>query len=103
LDEGVHETLDALRLVFRTPNWADFVELAVREIRFYGASNFQIARRLRAMLLTLIANLPDCRKPALALELSLLDSAIELAFPLPEDRFLACRPDTQGLGGGAFT
>jgi hypothetical protein len=37
-----------LRVIFRTPNWEDFVHLAFSEIRFYGAENMQIARRLRA-------------------------------------------------------
>jgi hypothetical protein len=78
-DEGVREASDKLRIVLRTPNWEDFVELAVREIRLCGASNFQVARRLRAMLLNLVANLPDCRQPTLELELRLLDKAIESA------------------------
>ena len=33
--------------LFRTPDWDDFVHLAFVEIRFYGASDVQIARRLR--------------------------------------------------------
>ena len=44
-------------MVYRTPAWDDFVQLSCREIRFYGASNFQVARRLRAML----ENLPRAR------------------------------------------
>jgi uncharacterized membrane protein len=39
-----------LRVIFRTPNWDDFVHLAFTEIRAYGASNVQIVRRLRAMI-----------------------------------------------------
>src|SRR6516225_1168784 len=35
-----------LRVIFRTPNWEDFVNLAFTEIRFYGSENMQIARRL---------------------------------------------------------
>ena len=42
-----------LRVIFRTPNWEDFVHLAFTEIRFYGAENMQIARRLRAMIISL--------------------------------------------------
>ena len=46
-------------VIFRTPNWEDFVHLAFSEIRFYGAEKMQIARRLRAM----IVNLTDsCRR-----------------------------------------
>jgi uncharacterized membrane protein len=37
-----------LRLMFQTPEWDDFVQLAVCEIRLYGAGNFQVSRRLRA-------------------------------------------------------
>src|ERR1700722_12627313 len=42
-----------LRVIFRTPKWEDFVHLAFSEIRFYGAENIQIARRLRAMIVNL--------------------------------------------------
>ena len=42
-----------LRVIFRTPDWDDFIHLAFAEIRFYGASNIQIARRLRAMIINL--------------------------------------------------
>ena len=48
----------ALRLVFRTPNWEDFVHLACTEIRHCGAGSVQIMRRMRSMLenLVLMAN-----------------------------------------------
>ena len=39
-----------LRLIFRTPNWEDFVHLAFSEIRSCGPNNLQIVRRLRAMI-----------------------------------------------------
>jgi uncharacterized membrane protein len=96
------EILDAsnqLRLVFRTPNWEDFVNLACREIRFCGANNLQIARRMRAMIENLVQTLPTYRHSALQTELSLLDRSIERYFPEPEDLALARLPDSQGLGG----
>jgi len=62
-----------LRVIFRTPNWEDFFHLAFSEIRFYGAENMQIARRLRAMIVNLADTLPAQRHPALHLELNLLD------------------------------
>ena len=43
------------RVIFRTPGWDDFVQLSCREIRLYGAENYQVARRLRAMLENLVA------------------------------------------------
>jgi uncharacterized membrane protein len=36
-----------LRLMYRTPNWEDFVHLAVTEIRQYGRDSIQIMRPLR--------------------------------------------------------
>ena len=88
-----------LRLIFRTPNWDDFVHLAFTEIRFCGASNVQIARRLRAMIGNLANSLPAERQPALRQELDLLDRMLEKLYILPEDLALARTPDPQGLGG----
>ena len=90
-----------LRVIFRTPNWEDFVHLAFTEIRFYGAENMQIARRLRAMILNLTDTLPAQRHSALRKELELLDRTIEKLYVLPEDLRLASIPDLQGLGGSS--
>ena len=92
-----------LRVIFRTPNWEDFVHLAFSEIRFYGAENMQIARRLRAMIVNLTDTLPAQRHSALSKELELLDRAIERLYVLPEDLKLARIPDSQGLGGSSHT
>ena len=88
-------------MIFRTPDWDDFVQLAYSEIRLYGAENFQIARRLRAMTENLIHTLPEHRHPALRRELGLLDRAIGTLYAFPEDVALARIPDTQGLGGAS--
>ena len=98
------ELLDAegnVRVVFATPNRQDFVKLAFSEIRFYGAENFQVARRLRAMIENLLATLPEPRQPALRDELDLLDRTINRLHVLPEDLALARQPDLQGLGGAS--
>lgn len=87
------------RLIVRTPNWEDFVTLAFSEIRLYGAANFQVARRLRAMIEDLSVVLPSARKSALRQELVLLDLAIEKHYQFPADLTLARQPDLQGLGG----
>ena len=88
-----------LRVILRTPDWDDFIHLAFAEIRFYGASNIQIARRLRAMIINLANRLPAERHAALHQELDLLDRTIEKLYVLPEDLALARIPDSQGLGG----
>jgi uncharacterized membrane protein len=88
-----------VRVIWRTPNWEDFVDLAFSEIRQYGADNLQIVRRLRALLDNLLDTLPEYRHPALHQQLSLLDREIEKYFAYPEEIALARVADTQGLGG----
>jgi uncharacterized membrane protein len=89
-----------LRLVYRTPNWEDFVLLAVTEIRHYGRDSIQIMRRLRAMLDNLIETLPEKRAPMLRLELSLLEASAKRIFLDLYDQELAETGDLQGIGGG---
>ncbi len=95
-DERIEDTSGNLRVVFNTPNWQDFVQVSFSEIRLYGAENFQIARRLRAMIQTLVATLPEDRRPALYAELDLLDRTIEKLHAFPEDLALARVPDLAG-------
>ena len=90
-----------LRVVFRTPNWEDFIHLAFSEIRSCGSNNLQVVRRLRAMIENLIQTLPAHRHAALLQELSLLDREIERNFAYPEEIALARIGDVQGLGGHA--
>ena len=92
-----------LLVLFRTPNWEDFVHLAFTEIRQCGAQNMQIARRLRAMIDNLIETLPKHRHAVLLEELKLLDRDVERHFVHPEDRALARLGDSQGLGGASGT
>jgi uncharacterized membrane protein len=88
-----------LRLIFRTPNWEDFVHLTCTEIRHCGAGSVQIVRRMRSMLENLIQTLPPHRHAALRQQLELLDRTIEGNYSFPEDRAIARTPDSQGLGG----
>jgi uncharacterized membrane protein len=71
------------------------------EIRLYGASNFQVVRRLRAMIESVSDNLPENRVQALSQELDLLDRAAQNLFPFPEDLALTRVADSQGLGGAS--
>jgi uncharacterized membrane protein len=88
-----------LRVIIRTPNWEDFVNLACTELRRYGADSIQVVRRLRAMIENLIRTLPEDRHAALQAQLALLDHAIEAIYILPEELVLARATDSQGLGG----
>ncbi|MFL5327442.1 MAG: DUF2254 domain-containing protein [Gemmataceae bacterium] len=100
LDTGVvHDANGRLRLIYRTPDWEDFVRLAVTEIRQFGDGSIQIARRLRGMLENLIQTLPDSRAALLREELAILKRSAERVFTEPEDRALAEVSDAQGVGG----
>ena len=90
-----------LRVVFRTPNWKDFVEITFSEIRQCGAGNFQVVRRLRAMIDSVSQGLPERRISALGQERELLDRTVEKLYTFPEDLALARSPDSQGLGGAS--
>ena len=96
----VHDSSGRLRLVYRTPDWEDFIQLAVTEIRHFGGQSIQVARRLRAMLENLIQTLPESRADLLRRELALLHRSAERFFNEPEDRALADVGDFQGVGGG---
>jgi uncharacterized membrane protein len=98
-DERVYDEAGRVRLVYRTPAWEDFVQLAVTEIRHFGGESIQIARRLRAMLENLIETLPAARAAPLRRELSLLERSTERFFQEPEDRAAAEISDFQGVGG----
>jgi len=100
LDEGVRtDSTGTVRLVYRTPDWEDFIGLAVTEIRQFGGTSIQIARRMRAMLETLISTLPAERSTALHQELSLLNRSSKRFFPDAEDQAMADVSDFQGVGG----
>jgi uncharacterized membrane protein len=83
--------------VYPTPAWQDLVELALDEIRAFGAGQYQVARRLRALLDALIADLPEKRRPPLAGQGTLLDDAVASAIP-QNQRAAALVPDRQGIG-----
>jgi uncharacterized membrane protein len=91
-----------LRLLYVTPQWEDFVMLAVGEIRHFGVSSLQVARRLKSVLEHLIVVLPEVRAPALRRELALLRSAVEHEYLEAEDRRRAEIGDPQGLGGSSL-
>ena len=100
-EDQILDSSGQLRVVFHTPNWEDFVQVTFSEIRLYGAENFQIARRLRAMIENLAQTMPEHCRPALDAQLELLDRTIEKHYALPADLALARVPDSQGLGGSS--
>ena len=87
-----------LRLVIPNPTWEDFLRLALEEIRFCGATSFQVMRRMRAMISDLIAVLAAERHPALQHHLERLNVTIARTFADEEEKLEASVEDRQGLG-----
>ena len=98
---GVRDDDGEVRVIFRTPDWDDFVNISFVEIRACGANSVQIVRRMRAMLENLVRTLPASRHAALRRQLDLLDRTLPGQFPFEEDLALARIPDSQGLGGAS--
>jgi uncharacterized membrane protein len=99
--EEIIDESGEVRLIVRTPNWEDFVHIAFREIRLFGAGNLQVPRRLAAMIENLVQTLPGHRHAALRTELALLDRALVEQYAFAEDLALARSPDPQGIGGAS--
>lgn len=87
------------RLVLVGRDWENYLQLAVSEIRDYGASSVQVCRRLRALLEGLRDTLPPARLPAVRIQLGLLQESVERVFTDPARRAVAQKADRQGLGG----
>lgn len=99
--EQILDAKGQLRVIFRTPNWEDYVHLTFTELRFNGVESIQVVRRLRALIEDLVKTLPEHRRPALQKELEMLDLAVQRVYTHPEDLALARTPDSQGLGGSS--
>jgi len=100
LDAGyVADESGALRLVFPTPTWEDYLTLAFDEIRQFGSSSVQVLRRMRSALAGLLDSLPSQeRVEAVRRYLKHLDHVIEASpFDL-EDQRMALQEDRQGIG-----
>jgi len=94
----VRDKEGCLRLVIPVPAWEDFLELALSQIRSYGATSMQVTRRMKALLRDLIDTLPEERRPALRREQKRLDRTIARSFPDVEDQLEASAEDREGLG-----
>ncbi len=100
LDAGcVRDEQGALRLVFPTPTWEDYLTLAFDEIRQFGATSVQVMRRLRAALLTLSDSVSDAgHRTAVQSYLRHLELAVKNSTLDALDQGMALREDRQGLG-----
>jgi len=96
----VYDGTGKLRLKYRTPDWEDFVLLAITEIRQFGRESIQIVRRMRALLQNLIDTVPPQRAVLLRAELETISRGVEVDFRDDEDPVRAGAGDSLGVGGG---
>jgi len=94
----VTDETGALRLIFPTPNWEDFLMLAFDEIRLYGITSLQVMRRLRTALYDLASAVPPERRKALRHYIEHLDLTVKDSIKDAEDQTTALQQDRQGLG-----
>jgi uncharacterized membrane protein len=88
----------ALRVIFPTPTWEDFLMLAFEEIRLYGATSLQVMRRLRTALYDLARIVLLDKQEAIHHYIAHLETTIKASIPDPEDQREALQQDRQGLG-----
>ncbi len=99
LDVGLErDPQGTLRLIYPTPDWEDFLALAIDEIRHYGAGSIQVMRRLQALLQDLLDVLPAERARPVQGYLERVRASIQRNFPDEQDRLAAQSADRQGLG-----
>jgi uncharacterized membrane protein len=86
---------------FPVPTWGEYFDLALIEIRHYGAGSAQVARRLRALYAHLLEVVDAPERGRVELERRLLDEQLAARFPDREEREILSHPDRLGLGGAA--
>jgi len=80
-------------------SWADFLALAMTEIREYGAGSIQVMRRLRAVLNELRELVAPEHREAVHEEIRRLQATVMAEFGGGMDLDRAMSPDHQGIGG----
>ncbi|MGH7070770.1 MAG: DUF2254 domain-containing protein [Acetobacteraceae bacterium] len=100
LDAGrVFDAAGSLRLIIPMPTWDDYLALAFDEIRQFGATSVQVARRLRAALSDLAGSVAtEERRAAVGRYLDHLNSAVGRSAFDDYDQATALGEDRQGLG-----
>jgi uncharacterized membrane protein len=86
-------------VVMPVRTWSDFLALGITEIREYGATSIQVARRLRALLGELGELVRPENRAAVEEEVRRLDATVAIAYGTGIDLDIASFPDHQGIGG----
>ncbi len=87
------------RVLMPARGWDEYVALGITEIRRYGASSVQVARRLRALLEELHEAVPEEHRAAVEDELARLEADVARELGASADLDRAGEADRQGLGG----
>jgi uncharacterized membrane protein len=100
LDIGcVRDASGAVRLVYPTATWEDYLALGVTEIQLYGAGAVQIERRLAALFRLLRDTVLPVRRAAVDAAFRERTARIRESFPRGALRDAAEGADRQGIGG----
>jgi uncharacterized membrane protein len=100
LDTGyANDETGAVRVTFPVPTWEDYLALSFDEIRQYGGTSIQVARRLRSALVGLSGTIAsDDRRDVVLKYLEHLNRSVGLSTFDDQDRAAALVEDRQGLG-----
>lgn len=93
----------APRFVYPQPSWDDLLELALNEIRQYGASSVQVGRRMMALLDRLADDVPPARRPVVESYRPRVAATMARGLIDPDDLAFATTGDRQGIGWHAAT
>ncbi|HUA48184.1 MAG TPA: DUF2254 domain-containing protein [Solirubrobacteraceae bacterium] len=93
----------AVRLVVPTPDWDELLDLALSEIRWYGAGTPQVTRRLAALLDGLESSTSPGRRAAVGRHRMLLEEHLASVYADEAERAFARTPDRLGIGGRPAT
>ncbi|HEY1509309.1 MAG TPA: DUF2254 family protein [Solirubrobacteraceae bacterium] len=88
-----------VRLLLPSPGWDELVDLALTEVRWYGADAPQVARRMTALLDRLTELLPPERHAALLRQRHALELSLARIYHDPDELAFVGTADDIGIGG----
>ncbi len=89
----------APRLIIPIRSFDEYLEVAVTEIRRYGANSLQVCRRLTALLEGVRDAVAPAQRALVEAELAKLDQAVAATYSDRAEAAFARESDRQGLGG----
>ncbi len=87
-----------VRLVFPNSGWEALLDLALSEIRIFGAGSPQVTRRMSALLDDLDRHAPESRKASVAFHRERLKVAVAEAVTGASEQAYGLTPDRVGIG-----